>query len=116
MDYFFLILISILLISGCSSSKPQEIMECGNALGCEKMVYFKDSIRVEIPYDTVYLSILPLEIQYLSNTLWDTYSPTSLITVDVYGEKCNYKDSILSTKEVSWSHDSLFIVFNYYTD
>lgn len=118
MRYYISILISFSLISGCSSSKPQVILGCGNALmDCRTMPNFTDSVKVVIPYDTVYLWFSQSFTSYNfsfkfqnSRSLLDTM----MLKACIHGEGMAF-DSLESKKNIFWSHDTLFVYLKYFT-
>ena len=118
MKYYFFILISFSLVSGCSSSKPQPMLLCGNALmECRAIPNFTDSIKVAIPYDTVYLWFSQASTSNgftfrfeNSRSLIDTM----MMKYCIYGVHMTF-DSLESKKNIFWSHDTLFVYLKYFT-
>jgi len=80
-------------------------------------VTFDDSIKVQIPNDTIYLSLaFPAKTNFIVKYLTSSYLhdamiiKTSVVGEHVYGMYIVPKDTII------WNHDSLIVSFEYYDD
>jgi len=117
MKYFLtLILLSFLHILGCSSPQTNGLL-CGT--GMVRMISanrdISDSLKIYIPYDTVFLSI---ENPYSFNA---EYKKSSLLHDTLTAKfSIHIEGSILANEQVKrsiyWSHDTLFVDFKYSSD